>query len=719
MTIGAAAIVIPIIIEWLFRRRKRQVELPTLRYLLRNKEQEKVKREDLLLLLLRMVGLLLLALALARPVIRRGVVGEVRERNVVVLLDGTASTHQMVDVTTAFGLAKDRAAEMIARLPESTSVTAAILTDHVEPIVTNLKDPETAAAKIKAQRASSGAGSMRDGLAWLRRHLEQSEAENQEIYVFSDFQKRTWRGPQEVEAKIREHLGSVAGKHELYLIDLGGDATFNYIVTGLRPEEWVMSSRMPVRFLAAVEAIGEPPSDNEAKVTLLVNGEKKGVRALAPGSKRQVLDFEVTFQDPGDYLVEAFLEGDRHQIDNRRYYLTRIPEDVGVLVVDETLPDETLTRKEEGSGPPKTPTSYYLARAIAPPWLSGMPKVSRFRAKVIPPVRVPYENLERDFPAAILTGMSSMREDLVGKLETYVDGGGALWVFLGDRVNLFDYNKHLYKEGVGLLPAKLKAKVSLREEDAVVPDLASTSLPARSHLPDANRPENLILSYTDVEVATDPNVSVMVKLSNQAPMIIEKKYGRGRVLLCNVSPTADSTYWPASPDFTVFVQEVLRYLVRNPDEGVNLTVGDSFRQPVFVSPQHLLLRCPDRRKVRVKPLELSDRKDAWEVRFDRTTAVGVYEFDAVEEVLPRRSFVVNQGSEEGDLSRLQRDDFANAFGAGGYTWIGPQTPLADYVERQHSVTELHPALLWILVAVLAGESLLAARFGRRRGGLTA
>jgi len=32
------------------------------------------------------------------------------------------------------------------------------------------------------------------------------------------------------------------------------------------------------------------------------------------------------------------------------------------------------------------------------------------------------------------------------------------------------------------------------------------------------------------------------------------------------------------------------------------------------------------------------------------------------------------------------------------------------------VTELAPAVLWVLVLVLAVESFLAARFGRRRGG---
>jgi hypothetical protein len=744
MTLGLSAIVIPIIIEWLFRRRKRQIELPTLRYLLRNKEQEKVKREDLLLLLLRMVGLFLLALALARPVIRHGMVGEVRERNVVVLLDGTASTHQMVETTTAFGWAKDRASEMISRLPENATVTVALLTDHVQPVVKDLKDPETAAGKVKALRASSGAGSMRDGLEWLRRYLKESDEAEREIYIFSDFQRRTWRGSQDTEAKVREALGEVAAKHELYLVDLGGDAQFNYIVTDLRPEEWLMSARTDVTFLVTVEATGTVPDDANPMVTLSIRDlapgadtepeagkddeegnedeegreSQGGKRTIPPTSKKAVLEFpRIQFPKAGNYLVEALLEGDKHQIDNRRLYLTRVPEDVAVLVLDETLVDDSLSRPGEGGATKRWPDSFYLARSIAPSWLPGTPKVSRFAAKVIPPSRVAYENLGRDYAAVVLTGMSFLREDMVGKLETYVDGGGALWIFLGDRVNLFEYNKLLYKDGAGLLPAKLKSKVAIGATDGVIPDLAGTRLPAAGQLPETNSPDNLVMSYIELEVPGESPAGVMVKLSNDAPMIVEKRFGRGRVLLCNVAPTPDSTFWLARPEFPVFVQETLRYLVPNPDARVNLTVGDRFRQPVFVSPQHLLLRCPDRRKVRVKPIATGE--DSWQVVFEDTTAVGMYEFDAVEEVLPRRQFVVNQSAEEGDLARLQQDDFANAFGEGGYEWISPQMPLAEYVERKHSVTELHPWLLWALVVALAGESLLAARFGRRRGGVTA
>jgi len=162
------AVSLPIIIEWLFRRRKRQVDLPTIRFLLRSKEQEKIRRQDLILLLLRMLGLFLLVLAVARPLLQHGLVGGARERHIVVVLDGTASTNQQVGVTTAFGLAQKKAAGMVRVLPEGAVVTIIHLGDRAEVVLEREADVHTAAARVESLRAGSGAAPLSEALALAR-----------------------------------------------------------------------------------------------------------------------------------------------------------------------------------------------------------------------------------------------------------------------------------------------------------------------------------------------------------------------------------------------------------------------------------------------------------------------------------------------------------------------------------------------------------------------
>jgi len=691
MLAGLAAVALPLVIEWLFRRRKRQVELPTLRFLLRNKEQEKIRRQDRLLLLLRMLGVFLLVLAVARPLLRHGLLGAATERRLFVLLDGTASSNQQVGVTTAFGLAQKRAAAMLRELPKGTRATVALLGDRVEGVVEDETDLHTAAARVEALRPGSGAAPITDGLAWVKERL--GESGRAELYVFSDFQKLTWTR----DGAAPKLFADLSSRCETFLVDVGGQPRFNYMLTDLRPEEWLMSTGMPVRFRATVEAWA-PPKDARATVTFLVDGVKKDVREVRPGEQPVPLVFEHRFARAGEYVVEAVLEGDEHRVDNRRICLCTVPESVPVLILDETADGQE---------------SSYLARALAPPSPPGMERVSRFVAKVVHPSQLDYENVG-NYAAVVLADTGALTEAMAAKLEAYAAEGGALWLFVGPRANLYQYNKLLFRAGKGPLPARLVGKAGSPQGDVPYIRFGESTHPALAQLTGSGDKDAAVLGYADLELASDARV--VLSLSNKAPAVVERRFGRGKVLLTNTTPGVEWTLLPATAEFPILVQELMRYLVGSPDAAVNLSVGERFEEPVFVSAQHLLLRHPSGRKERLTPRPLAGRTDAWAVSFDGTREQGVYEFvDAPPEVLPRRRFAVNQRPEEGDLTRLSEADFRDAFGGGG-RWMGPGVPVEEIVAKLHSVTELTPGVLWALVLLLAGESLLAARFGRRRGG---
>jgi hypothetical protein len=729
MLAAAAAVLLPILIEWLFRWRRRQIELPTIRFLLRNKEQKRVRRQDRILLLLRMLGIFLLVLAIARPLLRHGLMGGTQQRNLVLLLDGTASTQQQVGVTTAFGLAQKKAAAMLREMPTGPSVTVLYLGDRPEVVVENETDLHTAAARVEGLRASSGASSITGALARVKDYVKPQEGSQPELYVFSDFQAHTWTRQGAGTMEASQLLGEVTEGCETFLVDVGGEPELNYMLTDFRPDEWLMSTGMPVSFRAVIETWGEPADDATATVTFLVDGVKKDVREARPAEGGTSVVFEHRFTRPGEYLVEAVLEGDEHRVDNRRVYLCTVPETVKVLVLDETAPAMPGNGAEgNGNGSPAAGAadepedlareSAFLARAIAPPSHPGMERVSRFSAKVIHPMRVDYENID-EYAAVVLADTETLSESLVSKLENYVADGGALWLFAGPRANLYQYNKLLFEEGKGLLPCRLVSTVAAQDAGAGgnpggLPHIrfGESRHPALARLTGRGDEDARFLRYMELELK--PDAQVVLALSNGAPALVEQEFGRGRVLVSSSTAGVDWTYLPATAEFPILVQELMRYLVGRPDEHVNLSVGDRFEQPVFVSTQHLLLRHPDGHKERLTPREREGREDAWVVSFDDTRQQGVYEFvDTVPGVLPRHRFVVNQEPEEGDLSRLSRGDVRDAFG-GSWRWIGPEVPVEELAARLHTVTELAPSFLWALAAVLGIESLLAARFGRRR-----
>jgi hypothetical protein len=66
------------------------------------------------------------------------------------------------------------------------------------------------------------------------------------------------------------------------------------------------------------------------------------------------------------------------------------------------------------------------------------------------------------FSAVYLFNVPSLSEKAVKRLETYVEEGGQVAVFVGDKVQAPVYNKLLYAKGKGIFPAPLAAKPATR-----------------------------------------------------------------------------------------------------------------------------------------------------------------------------------------------------------------------------------------------------------------
>lgn len=709
MLAALAAIALPPMIEWLFRRRKRRIELPTLRFLLDNQEQKKVRRQDRLLLLLRMAAIFLLVLGISRPLWTQGLLAGNRHRNVILLLDATASMSQQLEVSTSFALAQKKAAATVRSLPEGTAVTVASFSDRVVPVSEHKTDLHTAAARIESLRPGCGAAPVASAIGWVRDYVAQKKLAAAELYIFSDFQKYTWqRGnlgidPADTSRALRE-AGKVC---ETYFVDVGGAPQFNLIVTHLQPVEYVMSAGMPVTFQAAVETRGAPPADARATATFLVDGVKKDVRELPSTASGATLSFDYVFPKAGEYLVEVVVDGDRHRIDNRRQYLCRAPESARVLVVDD-------------SADTATPASAFISRAIRPPTHPGVDKLSHFDAKTVHPSRLSYENLS-DYVVVIFAATAQVNEALAAQLERFVADGGALWFFLGDAVNVYDYQRLFFKEGNGLLPCALGEGEDLSPAgDGVEPVTLLYGEATHAALAQLARTAGSadLAVRRRMKLAADelPDSAVLVRFSDGVPALLEKPLGRGRVLLANVSIGPEWSSLPALAEFPLLVHGVLSSLVGQPDRAVNLSVGERFEQPVFVSTQHLLLRTPEGAPIRLTPQPDPDREGDFRVAFTDTSQPGLYEIDAPEEVLSRRRFVVNHDAAEGELDRLAAADVAELFPVPRGGWIGPETALDQFAAQLHTVTELAPWALCLLAGVLAVESLCAWRFGRRRGG---
>lgn len=698
---GLIAVGIPALIEWLFRRRRRKVELPSLRYLLKHKDQKNIKRQDRLLLLLRTLACLLIVLAIARPVVR-ATASTNSSKQIVLLMDGTASMNQQVGTTTSFGLARKKAADILRSVNDGARATVGVFSQGVDAIAEGESDLKVLSDLVEGLRAAEGADAACDGLEWVKAVLAKNSDMAADIYIFSDFQKYTWLRNGEVTRRTSALLGELSARNTVFFADVGGKIDFNYLVTRLTPRDPLVAASMPVKFDARVELRGNAPGTN-ATVTFLINNEKKDVRQIGGTTD---LTFDYQFPEAGEYVVSVEVEGDNYRLDNSRYYLCSVPQDVRVLILDDTAEETGLAQE-----------SFFLKRAIAPEIKPGIDRVSAFAVTVRPPARAAYENFG-DYAMVLLAGTEKLDDALANKLHLFAQDGGAVGLFPGPAVNYYDYNKKLWRDGKGLLPCELAAPGAAEGKWNL--SFAAMRDPAVAILSSGGA-QNLFPVTTFLPLRIDAKAEGAVELARivrgadeHLPGIVARPFGRGRAVFFNFTAGTRWSPFPASVDFALLLQEMLRALAGNPDAGVNLECGQEFQERVLVSDQYLLLKSPNGKRHRTVPSKTTaGGEQTWKIAFGDTRYHGLYEVDTVPEVMRRRRFVANLRTEEGDLE-LNKDEVASSLGAAGMTWVSPDGSFEEIIARRHSVTELSAVILWLLVILLAGESLLAALFGRRR-----
>src|SRR4051812_18376895 len=139
MLFGLAAVAVPVIIHLLNKRKFERVVWAAMRFLQVSVEQNqrRIRVEDLILLILRCLLLALLALALARPVVRTVTSGMFGQAGVtsVILLDNSYSMGAVDGANTRFEQAKTAADQAIGSLPAGSSVAVYYASDVAEGVI--------------------------------------------------------------------------------------------------------------------------------------------------------------------------------------------------------------------------------------------------------------------------------------------------------------------------------------------------------------------------------------------------------------------------------------------------------------------------------------------------------------------------------------------------------------------------------------------------------
>ena len=312
-----AAVAVPLVLHLLHRHRAPRVVFPAIRYLRRAEHDRagRIRLRQWLLLALRVLGILLLATAAARPFLRGA--GSAHEPTAVaIVLDNSMSTGAVVEDRRVLDTLKDAALATLADASRDDVFWLLRAGEPWEPAVRGAADAVAEAVR----RTVPGDGDADLGAAVDRAHgiLETSPLPAREIHVLTDLQ-----------ATGLPARGFESG-HPIRILDPLGRPPLNRAVTrvevggGLTPRAHERST---------VSASIDGPGDS-VTVRLTVGTQVRGV-ARAPTGTSVLLALPA--QPPGFTTGHVEIDRDALAADDRRRFVARVAAPPAVSV-SEPLP---------------------------------------------------------------------------------------------------------------------------------------------------------------------------------------------------------------------------------------------------------------------------------------------------------------------------------------------------------------------------------------------
>jgi hypothetical protein len=530
---AAVAVAIPILIHLLLRPRARQVSIGTLRFLrLAVKETTRRRRvRRWLLLAMRMAAVLLLALLFARPYLS-SFAGPGQDREVIVLVDQSASMTAVFSGRSLFSCAQAAAEKILSDLPQGAKVHLGYFDDRgVSP------SPE---ARVDANRQPSYSGTdFGQALCWARDIFLTSARQQRKVYLLTDLQRTGQHSPCK---------GFPPGV-EVEVIELGKPLLGNLAVDKVEVMQPTIRGQQPIVVTAYISNAGVLPAANiQARLYLentatKVADETKTV-SIAPSASQQ-LDFSVPIEQPGIYqgYVEITAD-DGFPLDDRRWVAFDARGADRILLVDGE-PGTSVFANE----------TYYLETALRlalPGKGSTLTPYEPIRWSLAGDAHLP------DLASCgvvVLGNVAKLADDDLARLRTFVDGGGRLLLFTGKNVEPAGYAA---LEQAGLLPGTVEGAsraglFRFQTWDKDHPIFRPMSDPQQGD------PRRVSFRHiTRVKPAAD--AKVLAAAPNGKPLLLEKTLGRGIVLMFTSAADRDWGDWPQSRLFVPLVHQMLGYL---------------------------------------------------------------------------------------------------------------------------------------------------------------
>jgi hypothetical protein len=528
---GLLAAAIPIAIHLIRKEKPPKLVFSTLRFL-KNTTKKLVlfqRIQQWLLLLLRAALVALLVFAFARPLF---------DSNIASLVDAepeSAAILMDVSMSMAYGdrfvRAQESARDVIAGLAQGDEV-AIIAFDNATVSVRELStDLEGARAFIDGLSAPSfEVTRYMPALRLANDMLESARYDKRVIHLLSDYQA-SGMGNDDSGWMLSPGVA-------LSTIDVGQGATRNLLLTDVRSPAQLIENRDEYEILARVRSTGSVHLD-QADVRLILDGqETTRVPVDLSEASEAVVRLPAVFDSAGTHRGEIRVASDDFSVDNSYFFTVDVMAKIQVLVVNGE-PSANWYEDE----------AHWFSLAIG-----GNAAESPFVLNSATSTDLNASLLAQQDVVVLLNTGGDLDGSQARALNNYVNEGGSLMIAPGDRVNAAAFNQLLGT----LSPAVLNESIRFANNNYL-------------SIADMDRRHPILLplgvdwgvrfeGYWSVGAADDADV--LMQFDNGSPALLERRVGRGNVLLFASSLDTEWNNLPLQGLYLPFVHESLRYLAQ-------------------------------------------------------------------------------------------------------------------------------------------------------------
>ncbi|TAJ02724.1 MAG: hypothetical protein EPO68_17895 [Planctomycetota bacterium] len=719
----AALAVVPLLIHLLRRRKPRTLEWGAMRLvrLAHERTRRRTNFENLLLLLLRMAAVAAGALLIARPLLRDDALPGVLDaprRDVVLLLDASASMQQLAGGESAFSRALREAERELGTLRDERGDRAVlIVAGEQAQLLAERSLGEVRAALAGDLAAEDGTADYAGACAlvgrWLERRSELDARHAPELHLYTDLQHsglstREFGAALDALAPygVALQVHSVAGTERPD--DLAVEA----------PRVLVPHPRPGVPFPVEVDVHNAGARPATARIALFVGGEKVGSEALAvDGGARTRARFEARVAASGEVLVEARLEGDAYPLDDASGSVIEVAAPLDVLLVSGEL-DADLERDP----------SAYLQAALGSTGGAETPlsDAALFDARVVGSAELDSPDVDLARPDVVwLVDLPSLSANAAARLRARLDAGAPLVISLGPRSEPSAWAAWSCAEDgafgpQALLPARLDGRRELADRAPGYFRAATIDAehPALSFFADERwRPLFCELPYRGFVASTparDARVLARFDDPSASPLLVELPLARTSVYLWTSSFDRAWSRLPDSPRTLIpLLQEWLLGAADPTRAPRRAVVGATLFAELRGFPREPSWRAPDDRTVPLAGPVQEVAANLWRVECgERARRVGAWRLVCAD--APPRHWWIELPQVERDLARIDARDLplVHPLLRAAVETAAPDADATDGAPARHA--EWWRLCVWLVLALLVAESLWAARIGSRR-----